>query len=288
MIRSMTAFASKQLQHPLGSVTWEIRSVNNRYLDLGFRLPEFFRPLEIELRHLVKRHVQRGKVDCFLSFNASKKKKNVLALDFDVVDQLQKASSEIQKRFKRVTKVNPMELLSWPGVIKMELKDLSEVCPEVLTLFEETLIELNEAKAREGSALVTVILEKLDLLVEQVEKVKTVLPNIIKEQRASITERLQELKQEVDQGRLEQEMVYFAQRADIAEEVDRLISHAVETRRILKGKGVVGRRLDFLMQEMNREANTLGSKATDLVLTNASVELKVLIEQMREQVQNIE
>jgi len=287
-IHSMTAFARREGQGPWGTVTWELRSVNHRYLEVSLRLPEAVRDLEGAVRERLRSGLGRGKVDAGLRLQTDEATAASISLDVDLARQLAHASREVDSLLYNPAPVSSMELLRWPGVIKTAQADPEALKEAAMALLEETLGELIAARAREGAALRQFIEERLEAVSAEVAKVKTRVPEVLTSVRERLQTRLAEVKGELDPARLEQELVLLAQKIDVTEEMDRLDAHVKEVRRVLKGGGAVGRRLDFLMQELNREANTLGSKSQDSETTQSSVELKVLIEQMREQIQNIE
>jgi uncharacterized protein (TIGR00255 family) len=288
MIRSMTAFARQEADTPWGGLIWELRTVNHRYLDIGLRLPDELRALEPRVREAIGGHLARGKVDGALRFQSQEEATVTFDLDTDLVRHLGEAARKIHDLTVDVSPLRTIDVLRWPEVLKVPEVDIETLTESALALLAQTLASLVEMRAREGARLQELIRQRLDAMAQTVEDVQKILPETIEAFRTRLLDKLQEVRQQLDPGRLEQEVVLFAQRSDVAEELDRLTAHIGEARRVLKGSGQVGRRLDFLMQEFNREANTLASKAVDIRMTNAAVELKVLIEQMREQVQNIE
>jgi uncharacterized protein (TIGR00255 family) len=284
----MTAFARCSNQGKWGAATWEIRSVNHRFLDCSFRLPESFRKLELDLRELAREYLSRGRIECFLQYQAGEASDLKLSLNTNLVKQLINAVDKIEKQSNRpLATINPIHILSWNNVLQISEADSKFANEKIIKLFIQTLKKLNMARKQEGAVLKKLISQRLQAVLTETTKVKKILPTIIKQQREKLLARLAEIKTELDQSRLEQEMVYFAQKIDVAEELDRIVIHVQEVKRILNTGGVIGKRLDFLMQELNREANTLASKSVNKKTTHAAVELKVLIEQMREQVQNI-
>lgn len=288
MIRSMTAFSRQEAKDAWGSLVWELRSVNHRYLEPSFRLPDGFRELEPAARELVRKRLTRGKVECTLRFQPDASTQGELAINKTLAAQLVTAAKQINALAAQTGAVNPTDILRWPGVVEGKETDFKELQEVALELFNAALNDLNTCRNREGAELASFIEKRLIGIREQVAIVKARLPSVLVNQRERLLAKLNELKSELNMDRLEQEMVYFAQRIDVAEELDRLSTHIEEGGRILREGGQAGRRLDFLLQEFNREANTLGSKSVDSVITQAAVELKVLIEQIREQVQNIE
>ncbi|MCW8917286.1 MAG: YicC family protein [Gammaproteobacteria bacterium] len=288
MIRSMTAFARRESQGEWGSLQLELRSVNHRFLELNLRLPEELRLLEPKIRERLNQRLGRGKVDCNVRFQPPVDQPGELALNLELVKKLAHASREVDALLYNASPVNSFTVLQWPGVLQPPRLDEGRLQGETLALLEQAIGELNHNREREGEQLKAIILQRCDGAEEVVQAVRSRLPEVLAGVRARLRERLGELQAALDPQRLEQEMVIAAQKLDVDEEMDRLETHLVEVRRVLESDQPVGRRLDFLMQELNREANTLGAKSADSETTMASVELKVLIEQMREQVQNIE
>ncbi len=287
MTRSMTAFARQESQQDWGSLVWEIRSVNQRYLDPHFRLPESFRALEPALRDQLRKKLSRGKIDCSLRFEVEKQQQG-MQVDQQRAQQLIDAAQQIADLSNNAQSINPLDVLQWPGVMLDTQLDMQVINAQALSLFHQAVDDLNAGREREGTELADLISQRLDAISVVVKDVREKMPKILQAQRELLLNRVQDLALEIDPVRLEQEIALLAQKADVAEEMDRLDTHVQEVRRILKQKGAIGRRLDFLMQELNREANTLSSKAIVVETTNSAVELKVLIEQMREQIQNIE
>jgi len=287
MTRSMTAFARQELQQPWGSLIWEVRSVNHRYLEPHLRLPESLRDLEGPLREKLRKNLSRGKVECTLRFVAEAQSQT-LTVNEGFAKELVAAAQQVSGLLPESQPLDPLEVLRWPGVLQDTKLDMDAVKKSALELFQLALNELIENRGREGVELASLIDQRLDAISAIVVDVRDKLPGILQAQRDNLKARLEELKDDLDEGRLEQEMVILAQKADVDEEMDRLNTHVIEVKRVLKQKGPVGRRLDFLMQELNREANTLSSKSIVSDTTQSAVELKVLIEQMREQIQNIE
>jgi uncharacterized protein (TIGR00255 family) len=288
MIASMTGFARHERSGPFGTLVCEIRSVNHRYLDATLRLPDSCRALETELRQSLARELKRGKVDCTLQQRAPQAEAVALDIDQAALDRLLARLRELNKALGQTAQVDPIELLRWPGVLREAENNTEQLQQAVRELFARTLTDLAGARAREGARLAALIETRCASLGEMVSALRTRLPEAQARIGQRFTERVQELKAQVDPDRIEQEIALLLQRFDVAEELDRLTGHIEETRRTLAGTEPAGRRLDFLMQEFNREANTLSSKSQDLETTRTAVEMKVLIEQMREQVQNIE
>ncbi|MGL4456006.1 MAG: YicC/YloC family endoribonuclease [Plesiomonas sp.] len=287
MIRSMTAFARQEIKGDWGTAAWEIRSVNQRYLETYLRLPEQFRSLEPVLRERIRHRLTRGKVECALRFEANPTAQSTLSVNEDLARQLLAAAQWV-KQTSGEGEINPLEVLRWPGVIAAAEQDLDAISTELMQGFELAMNEFVAAREREGAALKALIEQRLQGVQEQAEKVKLHMPEILQWQRDKLIAKMEEAQVQVDSNRLEQELVLLAQRLDVAEELDRLGAHVKETHAILKKNEAVGRRLDFMMQEFNREANTLASKSINAEVTASGIELKVLIEQMREQIQNIE
>ncbi|WVM90455.1 YicC/YloC family endoribonuclease [Halopseudomonas pachastrellae] len=288
MANSMTAFARSELSTDQGNLAWELRSVNHRYLEVTLRLPEAFRELEGPLRELLRKQVARGKVECTLRFNPAEQQSSELSLNQPLLDQLIRTTEQLGARLHNAGPINPLELLAWPGVVLGEKTDQDDLVKQARSLFDQALKELKEHRAREGAELKQLIIDRLHSISDRTAILREMMPTLLTAHRQKLIDRFNDAKLELDSTRVEQEIVLLAQKIDVAEELDRLDTHVVETRRVLDSKDAIGRRLDFLMQEFNREANTLGSKAIDTRSTQAAVDLKVFIEQMREQIQNIE
>lgn len=284
MTKSMTAFARSESGH----ISWEIRSVNHRYLEVGLKVPDAFRSLEISLRNKLKARLNRGKIDCQLRIGHSQASEASLSIDEKLLEDLTGALATIIPKLETVAPVNPLEVLKWPGILSEPTEDEESIKKTVVELFDSALAQLIEMRSSEGAELRKIILEKLADLRSIVEQAATEAPIISARQRDKMISKLNDLKIEADPGRIEQELVIMAQKSDVAEELDRLNTHIEEVSATLDSKEAMGRRLDFLMQELNREANTLSSKAVATNTTIHAVELKVTIEQMREQIQNIE
>ncbi len=287
MIRSMTAFASGERTTEWGLLSCEVRAVNHRYLEPGFRLPEELRSIEPALRERLSQRLSRGKVDVSLRLRTNAGQSEALVVNATLLEQLANLAQECDARFPAM-QVQFTELLRYPGVLEQKEVDLPALQREALGLVDEVLREFTAGREREGAATAQAMRERLDAIAAITVQVRAWLPDIRAALRSKLDARLADLKQPLEPGRLEQEVVLSLQKIDVDEELDRLAAHVDEARRILGLKEAVGRRLDFLMQEFNREANTLGSKSVDQRTTQAAVELKVLIEQLREQVQNIE
>jgi uncharacterized protein (TIGR00255 family) len=287
MIYSMTGFARREIKAEWGNAVWEIRSVNQRYLETFFRLPEQFRSLEPILRERFRKGLQRGKVECALRFNMNDAASNSINVNEELAKKVIEATAWVQKQGD-VALTNPIEVLRWPGVIAAQEADMDTIQADMLKCFDETFKDFVASRASEGENMKALIVQRLEAIQAESEKVAAHMPTVIEWQKDRIRAKFTEAKMELDATRVEQEMVLLAQKMDVAEELDRLNSHVNETLSIMKKGGAVGRRLDFMMQEFNREANTLGSKSINTEVTQSAVELKVLIEQMREQIQNIE
>jgi len=284
----MTAFARETHVGDQGELTWELRSVNHRFLETFVRLPEDLRALEMTVRERIAARLDRGKVDCSLRFAPAPAASGDLRINHRYLELLLAAGAELGARLGRQPEPEPFDLLRWPGVLEERKPDLGPVQTQALELLERTLDSLVATRAREGARLVAVIGERCQRLLACVEGVRARMPQVMAEVRQRILDRLDEVRAELDPNRLEQELALLAQRMDVDEEMDRLQAHVQEITAVVKGSKPVGRRLDFLMQELNREANTLSSKSSDLEITRLAVDMKVLIEQMREQIQNLE
>jgi uncharacterized protein (TIGR00255 family) len=288
MTRSMTAFASSASQQGWGNIGWEIRSVNNRFFDCNFKLPELFKSLEMELRDILRQKIQRGRVECSMQYRPAANVNNNINLNVPLIKELARACEEVKQYMPVVEGINPLHILGWPDVLQSQEKDFSAIRETVITLFTSTVDALIENRLREGAALVKLLEAKLKIIDSAVQKIKGRFPDIIPLQRSRLTGKLQELQTAVNHERLEQEIVLFAQRIDICEEIDRLETHITEMRNAFKHRDAIGKRLDFLLQEFHRETNTITAKSVDAEITKTAIDMKVSIEQMREQVQNIE
>ena len=286
MISSMTGFARQERSGAFGSVICEIRSVNHRFLDAAVRLPDSCRELESELRQHLTRELRRGKVDCTIQHRPPIAAE--LQVDESALTPLLARSRQIAALIPNQGSINVLELLRWPGVLREEKMDVEALHAGVRAVFDDTVRSLSAAREREGGRLSELIVQRCDALAALITQVRARLPEVLARVRSRLEERLTELGGELNQERVEQEIVLLLHRLDVAEELDRLGGHIDEARRTLAAPEAAGRRLDFLLQEFNREANTLASKSQDLETTRIAVEMKVAIEQMREQVQNIE
>jgi len=287
MIYSMTGFARVHQQAEWGEAAWELRSVNHRYLELNLRLPEQVRDCEPLVREAIKAKLQRGKIDVTLRFQP-KEGVNGFAVDQDLVAQLLQAHEQLKAQSGVAGELNATTLLRWPGVLQAQDQNMDAVKATLLQWVDAALDQLLAQRQREGERIAELMLEKLAVVEQQVAIVEQAIPAIQAQQRDKLLARFEEAQVKLDAERLEQELVMLAQKMDVAEECDRLKTHCQEMRHSLEKGGVIGRRLDFLLQEFNREANTLGSKSIDTQTTQAAVELKVTIEQIREQIQNLE
>ncbi|MEM6162407.1 YicC/YloC family endoribonuclease [Erwinia sp. P6884] len=287
MIRSMTAYARHETKGDWGSAAWELRSVNQRYLETYIRLPEQFRGLEPVIRERIRSRLTRGKIECNLRFDADPHAQSALVLNEKLAVQLVQAANWVKMQSDE-GEINPVDILRWPGVMSAEEQDLDTISAELLLSLEKALDDFIIARETEGAALKSLIEQRLEGVSTEVTKVRAQMPDVLKWQRERLVTKLEEAQVQLDSNRVEQELIMLAQRVDVAEELDRLEAHVKETYNILKKKEAVGRRLDFMMQEFNRESNTLASKSINAEVTTSAIELKVLIEQMREQIQNIE
>lgn len=290
MIYSMTAFARCQSEGEWGHLVCEMRSINHRFLEIGIHSSEAIRMLEMSIREFIQRFVKRGKIECLLRYHLRTSLPSHFHTINDLLaEELCSASKKIAFMLKDAAgPINPTDILRFPGVLETKETDLSVLQLEVMKLVEQTLQELMKAREREGEELHHLITKRLILILGQLRHIKDRLPIVIADQQQRLQKRFADAQLDVDTARLEQEMLMFSQKIDIAEEVERTETHVKEIQRILQQGGVVGRRLDFLLQELNREANTIGSKSNDSIISHIAVELKVLIEQIREQIQNIE
>ncbi|WED21957.1 YicC family protein [Vibrio sp. JC009] len=288
MIYSMTAYARKEVKGDWGNAVWEIRSVNQRYLETYFRLPEQFRGLEPILRERFRKRLARGKVECHLRFEANPAAQGVLTINETLANQVIKAAEQVMHMTGELSRINPFQVMQWQGVMETPEQDMDAVNQDLLSAFDEAVTDFIEARGREGDNMKALIEQRLSAITQEVVKVRNRMPEILEWQRERLISKFEEAKIELDASRVEQELILLAQKVDVAEELDRLDSHVKETTNILKKGGACGRRLDFMMQEFNRESNTLASKSISTDITASGVELKVLIEQMREQIQNIE
>lgn len=288
MLRSMTAYARAACDDTWGHAAWELRGVNNRYLDIVFRLPEELRSLEPRLRERIGERVKRGKLECSLRLNLAQLQGSQVSVDTELANELATAAALVQQAAPAADPLGLGELMRWPGVISQSPPDPAMVETPVLELLDRALDDLIATREREGARIVDMVGSRCEEIATIVALVRDRQPELVEAARVRLRERLSEVMENLNSDRVEQEIVVIATKLDVSEEMDRLDTHIDEVRRVLEQRQPVGRRLDFLMQELNREANTLGSKSTDAQTTRASVDLKVLIEQIREQIQNVE
>lgn len=287
MIYSMTAFARLEVKKDWGDAVWEIRSVNQRYLENFFRLPEQFRGLENTLREKLRQSLTRGKIECSLRIETKKQTNAELNLNKELANQVIQSLQWIKAQAGE-GEINLTDVLRYPGVVEAQEQDLDAISQDLLTAFDDLLKDFIAMRGREGEKLNDIIQQRLDAIAVEADKVRSQMPTVLQWQRERLLQRFEDAQVNLDPQRVEQEMILLAQRIDVAEELDRLQMHVKETTNILKKGGAVGRKLDFMMQELNRESNTLASKSINADITASAVELKVLIEQMREQIQNLE
>lgn len=287
-VRSMTAFAHQRHEFDWGTAAWEIRSVNQRYLDIGFKLPELWRALEPPLRDALRQRLSRGKLEVVLRLQLQPQADSQLQVNHALASQLITAAETLQQQLKNSAAIDPLAILKWPGVVGDTQIDTDTIQQALLDLFEQALAELEAGRKREGAELKSLVEQRLTQITAITTQLRALMPQLVQAQRDKLTQRLASLQLQLNDERLEAEVALLAQKIDVAEELDRLDTHVQEVQRILNSGGACGRKLDFLMQELNREANTLSSKAVVADSSQAAVELKVLIEQMREQIQNIE
>lgn len=288
MIYSMTAYARKEVKGDWGTAVWEIRSVNQRYLETYFRLPEQFRGLEPILRDRFRKRLARGKVECHLRFEANPAAQGDLAINETLAKQVINAAKQVMALTGDDSRINPFQVMQWSGVMETPEQDMDSVNKDLLAGFDDAINEFIEARGREGDNMKALIEQRLTAITDEVVKVRARMPEILVWQRERLLGKFEDAKVDLDGSRVEQELILLAQKSDVAEELDRLDSHVKETLAVMKKGGACGRKLDFMMQEFNRESNTLASKSISTDITASGVELKVLIEQMREQIQNIE
>jgi len=295
MLKSMTAFARVEENHTLGQFVWEIRSINHRYLEMNFRLPEDARAAEFVLRKHLQDALSRGKIDCSLKLRTTSDTQVELTINEPLVDSLLKQVQQLRDKASvraqdtlQVGAVNPMDILNWPGVTEQNTVDQNLLLDIVKSSFEKTVEALVENRQVEGARLRELIIKRLDELKHLIKDVRSRRPQVLQAVREKIISRIEEINIDLEMTRVEQELVIMAQKLDVEEELDRLDSHLDELNMVVNSEKPVGRRMDFLMQELNREANTLSSKSADIKTTQAAVDMKVCIEQMREQIQNIE
>lgn len=284
----MTAFAQQEQADRWGTLSWEVRAVNHRYLEPGFKLPDSFRAIEPRLRDILRGSAQRGKIDAQLRYSAGSTEDQATRIDQARLQQLVTALDLIQQQSTASPAPSTLDLLAWPGVLQTDEVNQQAQHSAAIVLFEKSIQDLVATRAREGEELGRFVVQRLEGVAAVLHQLRGDMPELLAAQQQKLRDRVAQLEANVEPARLEQELLIIAQKTDISEECDRLETHIVETRRALARGGVCGRRLDFLMQEFNREANTLSSKAIASSISQAAIELKVLIEQMREQIQNIE
>ncbi|ROH86826.1 YicC family protein [Pseudomethylobacillus aquaticus] len=288
MIYSMTGFAAIERETAAGVVLLELRSVNHRYLELQLKLDDHLRSFEPMLREQINAGLGRGKVECRLALVQRGGQKADTTLDGQALQQLWQLSQAVQQQFPHSAPLSVADILRWPGVLATQTLDQDELNAEVGAALQQALLALREARGREGAKLKAIILERLAGMEALVQQSQALLPAQLQAYQQRLAAKLQEALNNVDEERLRQELVLYAQRVDVDEELGRLTAHISEVKRILAAGGAAGKQLDFLMQELNREANTLGSKSVSSEVSQIAMGLKVLIEQMREQIQNIE
>jgi uncharacterized protein (TIGR00255 family) len=284
----MTGFARQSAETPIGTLTWELRAVNHRYLDVQFKLPDELRPQEQALRKKVTDAISRGKVECALHFRRAFDQQNEMQIDTQLVELISTRIKEMSAELPATGAVNPFDVLRWPGVVQQREIDAEPLFEEAQALLEAAVAAIQNMRASEGARIADMLESRCDDIASISTAVRARMPEVLEAARTKQRERIEKLDVEADPARLEAELALIAQKLDVDEELDRLDSHLVEIRDVIGREEPVGRRLDFLMQELNREANTLASKSNDTETTKAAVELKVLIEQLREQIQNVE
>ena len=288
MIRSMTGFARRERQGVWGTLSCELRTVNHRYLEVSLRLPDELKALDNEIRQLIAAALRRGKVDANIYLKSAVGNQRALELDLNLLNEVIGRVQEVRERIQDTAAVSPLDLLRWPGVVREAEMDAAPIIAAALELAREALSELNETRQREGQRIRELLLARCTAMRAQTQSVKLRLPEVSQRLRDRIKDRITQLGMAPDNERLEQELVMYAHKMDVDEELDRLVGHLDEVQAALNSSEPAGRRLDFLMQELNREANTLSSKSQDSETTKAAVDMKVMIEQMREQIQNVE
>jgi len=288
MLHSMTGFARQATETELGTLTWELRSVNHRYLDVQFKIPDELKPHEAEFRQRLAAHLKRGKIECALHMKRSGATAQAMELDEELIKLIGKRIDDLKVKLHDIGHVDPIDLLRWPGVVRQPDVDTGPLFEHAAAALDQAIDALTGMRRSEGERIGEMIASRCDDIDALAAGVRERMPAVLEAARQKQRDRLEKLDIEADSGRLEVELALIAQKLDVDEELDRLQSHATEIRDVLKSDEPVGRRLDFLMQELNREANTLGSKSGDTETTRTAVDLKVLIEQIREQIQNVE
>ncbi|MAV32257.1 MAG: YicC family protein [Gammaproteobacteria bacterium] len=288
MTHSMTAFARQESSTESYVLAWEMRSVNHRYLEINIRVPDSLRSIENSIRGAIRSNFTRGKIECHLRYQITENSSSSIKIDTELVSHLLSATEQIKILSEETSPLGMSEILKWPGVIIDNDSDSLALESDAISLFKKTMEDLKTSRAREGKELGSFIQARSHSVLEIIAKTRELMPQILTRERNQLLEKISKLKIDVDSSRLEAEIVLLTQKADIEEELDRLHTHITEVQRVLTLKESKGRRLDFLMQELNREANTLSSKSIVIETTRSAVDLKVLIEQMREQIQNVE
>lgn len=288
MVSSMTAYASLDAHTDWGTIIWEIRSVNHKFFDVHFKLPEEIKDQEIYFREKIKDHVARGRVDCLLTIKFNEALTNNIIINEILLNNLLSCAQKINEKIQNPAAISSIDLLRFPGIMLSEEADLPQIKNFAKESFEKLLDKFLKVRNKEGEDLAKILFSKLEKIENALSQIKGNSENIVKIQKEKLLTKVKDLKINCDNDRLEQELLFFANKIDVEEEIDRLSVHLNTAKSALKREKIIGRRLDFLMQEMNREANTLASKSVDSLSSNVAVELKVLIEQIREQVCNIE
>jgi len=288
MIHSMTAYGRAESSDNLNSISCEIKSVNHRYSEISIRLPEELRPLEQKIRDHISSKIKRGKIECNIRIEQQDTYNAALSINQDLLKNVIEVAEKINSNLSTSTSLNSLDLLRWPGVLKKNALDVKKIDKLLFKLVDDVIDIVIDTRQREGKKIKKMITDRCSKIKKIINDVRKKMPTILKNFRKKLTARVQEVSNELDNERFEQELLFMSQKMDIEEEIDRLNAHIDEVIRVVNQSEPVGRRLDFLMQEMNRESNTLGSKSYHIKTSNASVELKVLVEQMREQIQNIE
>jgi len=288
MIHSMTAYGRAENSDNQISISCEIRSVNHRYLEIAVRMPEELRPLEQKIRDYISKKIKRGKIECNIRIEQQDTYDEALSINQDLLKNIIDVAENINSDLSTSTSLNSLDLLRWPGVLKKNTLDVKKIDKLLFKIVNQAIDTVINTRQREGKKIKKMITDRCSKIKKIIANIRKIMPTILKNFRKKLTSRIQEISNELDNERLEQELLFISQKMDIEEEIDRLNAHIDEVIRVVDQKGPIGRRLDFLMQEMNRESNTLGSKSYHIKTSNASVELKVLVEQMREQIQNIE
>ena len=288
MIHSMTAYGRAENSDNQISISCEIRSVNHRYLEIAVRMPEELRPLEQKIRDYISKKIKRGKIECNIRIEQQDTYDEALSINQDLLKNIIDVAENINSDLSTSTSLNSLDLLRWPGVLKKNTLDVKKIDKLLFKIVNQAIDIVINTRQREGKKIKKMITDRCSKIKKIIASIHKIMPAILKNYRKKLISRIQEISNELDNERLEQELLFISQKMDIEEEIDRLNAHIDEVIRVVDQKGPIGRRLDFLMQEMNRESNTLGSKSYHIKTSNASVELKVLVEQMREQIQNIE